>query len=123
VIDAKLRRTTIATARRTPMAITRPRPASTVEVETPSSSNRGRITSSITRPIAKLDATVNRAKTAAPPIAATNSLGCTLTISTMKPALRRVRCHAPSSAAGAASSEMVSAGCTARFYQPDPVIS
>ena len=60
VIEAKLRRITIATERTTPMPITRPRPASTVLVATSPSSKLGRMTSSITRPMAKLDATVEQ---------------------------------------------------------------
>ncbi len=106
------------------MPITRPSPWTTVPVATSPSSKRGSTTSSMTRPIAKLDATVSSANTAAPPIAVRKSLGCTLTSSAMKPALRRVRSNAPRSSSGATvSSVIVSAGCTARFYQPGGVIS
>ena len=68
-----------------PMPMIRPTPAATVPAATEPSSNRGTITWSITHCTAMLDATVHRAKSAAPQTAMMNGRGCRRTMAREHP--------------------------------------
>ena len=107
VLPAHVRRTTTPAARTSPITMISPAPAATVPAATSPSSKRGRMTWSITHSTASADATVHKAKTAAPATARTNGRGCSRTWAAIIPNPLRAR-----------SNRLVTVGePTDRFYQ------
>ena len=119
-IDANARRNTTPTPRMSPMPMISENPVTNAALPTSPSSNLTTITLSITQRIAKLDATVAKANTAAPEKAITKGLGCSDSIERISCQFRRAR--------DVEETEEVTSG-TPRFYQrrgaiaSDPVVT